>query len=342
MKRAIRHQSGFSIVELLVAMAISLVLLTGIYQVFLGNTETYRVNENYARLQENGRFTLDFLTREVRSAGYYGCFSDSGNLRSALNSSGSFLYNFDRAVEGFESSSATAWSPTVDASLDSPLGGSDILTIRRTAPTVFMRVSADMTANNANISISGVTEDLNGDILLINDCQESWVFQSFSAGSPIVHDTSNPVLPGNSQDNFTYAFGVGSDVYKIETVSYFVRNNDAVPAQPSLYRQIGSAAAEEILQGIENMQILYGEDTNSDGDVEFYRTANDVADWDDVLSVRIGLLVRTPVEIANAAPDTTIYTFANDTANETTLGPFNDRHQRRVFTATIGLRNKLL
>jgi type IV pilus assembly protein PilW len=335
MKCAIRTQAGFSIVELLVAMAISLVLLTAVYQVFLGNTETYRINENQARLQENGRFALDFLIREVRSAGYYGCSGDAADLRTTLNSSTSFLYDFDQAVEGFESTSATVWTPTVDASITSPLGGSDILTIRRTDPTVFMRVDDDMSANDADIEVTGVTEDLDGDILLINDCQEAWVFQSFSAGSPIVHDTSNPVVPGNSQAGFTYAFAAGSEVYKIETVSYYIRNDDN--NQPALFRKIGAAAAEEILQGVENMQVLYGEDTDADGDVNAYRTANTVSAWNDVLSVRVGLLLRTPEEITGADLDTNVYT-----VNGKDVDPVDDRRQRRVFTTTIGLRNKLL
>ncbi len=337
MNCTIRNHAGFSIVELLVAMAISLVLMTGIYQLFAGNSETYRINENYARLQENGRFVLGFLTSEVRSAGYYGCFSDSGNLKSTLNSPDSFLYNFAQAIEGFDASSATVWTPAVDTSITSPLGGSDILTIRRVDLDTSMRVAADMTASDANISLVGVTEDLDGRILLINDCQEPWVFQSFSSGSPIVHDTSNADLPGNSQDNFSYAFGAGADVYKIETVSYYVRNTSDVPRQPALYRKIGTSNAQEVLRGVENMQILYGEDTNNDGDVEVYRTANNVANWDDVLSVRIGLLMRSATEIASGELDTSEYTI-----NGTAVNPADDRRLRRVFTATIGLRNKML
>ena len=335
-KTVIRPQAGFTIVELLVAMAISLILLTAVYQVFLANTQTYRMNENQARLQENGRFALDFLTREVRSAGYYGCFSDSGNVQTTLNSSSSFLYDFNQAVEGFESTSATVWGPTVDASITSPLGSSDILTIRRIDPTVSMRVSSDMAVSNDTVALTGVPTL--GDILLINDCQEAWVFQMTGLDSgEIKHEVTGTPAPGNSRDNFTYGFAAGTDVFKIETVSYYIRNNDEVPPQPSLYRKIGSAAAEEILQGIENMQILYGEDTNNDGDVEFYRTANNVAAWNNVLSVRIGLLVRTPNEIAKGDLDTTVYTI-----NGKDVDPTDDRRQRRVFSATIGLRNKLL
>ncbi len=340
MKCAIRNHAGFSIVELLVALAISLVVMTGIYQVFLGNSETYRITENYTRLQENGRFALGFLTSEVHSAGYYGCYSDSASLKSTLNDSDDFLYNFDQPIEGFESTSASAWTPAVAASITSPLGGSDILTLRRIVPNAAMRVTANMTASYNSISLSDTVAV--GDYLLINDCQESWVFQSTSAGATVEHtvlDSSDEdfVSPGNSQANFTYAFGEGSDVYKIETVSYYVRKNSESPPQPALYRKIGVSDAEEILSEVENMQILYGEDTSSDGNVDGYVTADHVGDWSRVLSVRIGLLVRSATEVAKGELDTDTYTI-----NGQIVDPVDDRRFRRVFTATIGLRNKLL
>lgn len=48
--------AGFSLIELLVAMAIGLVLTGGLYQVFVGSNNTYSMNERLSRVQENGRF----------------------------------------------------------------------------------------------------------------------------------------------------------------------------------------------------------------------------------------------------------------------------------------------
>lgn len=65
-----RTQKGMSIVELLVAMALGLLLLGGILQVFLSSRQTYSANEAMGRMQENGRFALEFIARSARLAGY--------------------------------------------------------------------------------------------------------------------------------------------------------------------------------------------------------------------------------------------------------------------------------
>ncbi|MBX9915610.1 MAG: PilW family protein [Pseudomonadaceae bacterium] len=66
----LRHQQGLSLVELMVALVLGLILMTGIIQVFLSSKQTYNANEAMARMQENGRFALDFMSRSARLAGY--------------------------------------------------------------------------------------------------------------------------------------------------------------------------------------------------------------------------------------------------------------------------------
>ena len=65
-----RTQLGLSLIELMVAMALGLLLMTGVIQVFLSSRQTYAANEAMGRLQENGRFALEFVARSARLAGY--------------------------------------------------------------------------------------------------------------------------------------------------------------------------------------------------------------------------------------------------------------------------------
>lgn len=65
-----KKQQGLSIVELMVALAVGMVLIAGIMQVFLASKNTYAVNEAMSRVQENGRFALEFIARSARQAGY--------------------------------------------------------------------------------------------------------------------------------------------------------------------------------------------------------------------------------------------------------------------------------
>lgn len=66
------YQRGLSIIELLIAMVMGLSLAAGVMQVYVGNTQTERDQEARARMQENGRFAINFLARELRMAGYLG------------------------------------------------------------------------------------------------------------------------------------------------------------------------------------------------------------------------------------------------------------------------------
>ena len=62
----ISKQKGISLVEILVALVISLFLLGGIVQVYLGNKTTFKFTNALAEIQENGRFALDWMSQDLR------------------------------------------------------------------------------------------------------------------------------------------------------------------------------------------------------------------------------------------------------------------------------------
>ena len=64
-------QQGFSLVEIMVALVISLFLAAGIIQLFISSQQTYRVTQALSRLQENGRFIIDRMAFDIRMAGYH-------------------------------------------------------------------------------------------------------------------------------------------------------------------------------------------------------------------------------------------------------------------------------
>jgi len=69
--KALRHsQHGLSLVELMVALVLGMVLIAGFLQIFMSVRSTYATNEGASRVQENGRFALDYLARHARMAGY--------------------------------------------------------------------------------------------------------------------------------------------------------------------------------------------------------------------------------------------------------------------------------
>lgn len=64
------RQRGLTLIEIMVALLIGIFLLAGVIQIFIANRQTYRVQENLSRMQENGRFAMYYLSRYIRLAGY--------------------------------------------------------------------------------------------------------------------------------------------------------------------------------------------------------------------------------------------------------------------------------
>src|SRR5918994_6699828 len=96
------RQAGFSVVELMVAMVISLLLLGGVVTVFTGSKRTYERLERLSRTQESGRFALDAIVRDIRSAGYMGCSRPSTWANTLTGATTTLTWNFAEAIRGYE------------------------------------------------------------------------------------------------------------------------------------------------------------------------------------------------------------------------------------------------
>jgi type IV pilus assembly protein PilW len=128
----------------------------------------------------------------------------------------------------------------------------------------------------------------------------------------------------------------------VVTVIYYIRPSTADAAITSLWRKTSSGAGtftEELAEGIERLEVQYGVDNvGGDGRVDQYVDAGGVANWANVISVRVALLARAMEPYGNDL-DRETYTLLDPAAP---VGPFNDRFQRRVFTTTVALRNQVI
>jgi type IV pilus assembly protein PilW len=106
---------GFTLVELLVAMAISLVVLTAIWATFKTQHETYLLQELVASARQNLRAGMLFMEREIRMAGCDPLGSAGAGINTANANSISFTLDY-RNEDAFSPSDA---SPS-DGDLDDP------------------------------------------------------------------------------------------------------------------------------------------------------------------------------------------------------------------------------
>ncbi|MCP4697865.1 MAG: prepilin-type N-terminal cleavage/methylation domain-containing protein [Gammaproteobacteria bacterium] len=74
--RTYKHARGLTLIELMVATTISLILLSGVVSIMVSSKRTYNTQNDLARLQENARYATEFITAELRMAGYMGCSGD--------------------------------------------------------------------------------------------------------------------------------------------------------------------------------------------------------------------------------------------------------------------------
>jgi len=93
--------------------------------------------------------------------------------------------------------------------------------------------------------------------------------------------------------------------------------------------------ALEVIPDVDNMQVLYGEDTNGDMVADRYVAAGSVANFDNVVTVRAALLFRTTNISAAAVRDTGTYNL-----NGTVIPAFNDTRIRRAVVLNLNLRNR--
>lgn len=350
-----RFMLGLSLVELMVAVTIGLIILAAVTRLFVSSRSTYTLEENLARVQESGRFAMEFLAQDIRMAGYAGCSANlSGSSVTNLVSPSMSATTFNPdGITGFKytctsgcTGALTEWDPDLPAAYFSsahvgPLMSTDVVIIQR-ADTVSTHISEISDLNSANMKInstaSAASEISANDVLIVSDCKNADVFKitNISSGSGKV--TMAHSSTGNTGNFLGHSYGTDAQVMKLITRVYFVgRRSNIASNPPALFRRElannSSLRTLELVEGIESMRISYGEDTDSDRVVNVYRNPASVSNWRKVLSARVGILAKTTVNVDRDA-DTRTYDLAMDT-----VGPFNDNARRRAFNSTIQLRN---
>lgn len=393
-----RKQHGVTLVELMIAITISSIVMIGISSVYTSSKRSYKLQEEFSRLQENGRFAINHITRFVRSAGYSGCASGLGAISSIMNDSDDDIWQFDTGIEGYEfvgtvpgqlkslpathtattdsSSNHDLWkATTANTSLPDPAGTTDLLgstaspiantdiLVSRTADGSGIEISQDNGGGQVFVScptgtIERTCADGNasdctlciGDPVLVSDCQQAIAFQitnNTATGNPpagmkeinVVHSAGGGP-PGNSTPLLPMSLGQGDEVMRISTKVFYVGKGTT---GPSLFMKQADATPVELVEGVESMQVLYGEDTdaNPDNIPNRYVAANGVLNFANIVAVRVSILLRSVKELPWRTASKKIYKLGgmdNDTAVR--LESPEDKRLRKVMTTTIKVRNR--
>lgn len=159
-----KHFLGITLVELMIAITISSIVILGISSVYTSSKRSFKLQEEFSRLQENGRFAMNYIARFVRGAGYAGCASGLGNMTNDINSTETeFL--FQTGIEGYEAT-GSAPNETITTLAEFPTASStttDFAVLASDAVTV-LNISSTLIAEldpiaDSDILIARVAED---------------------------------------------------------------------------------------------------------------------------------------------------------------------------------------
>jgi len=293
-------QKGMTLVEIMVALVLGIFLIAGVIHIFLGSKQTYRMQENLARLQENGRFAMDFISRDIRMADSWGCLKNG--LAGVSNKKKYATYK--NGISGAEAANMPD-----EITLVAIEGGKSTSV-------------ASQTAIAGNITVTGGNGFAVGDTVLIADCNQGDIFK-------ISGVTGGKVLAQNltGGQDISKIYGADASIYPLKATKYSIQND-------VLYRTLGTSTPEPLVEGVEDMHIRYGVDTDKDYTPNYYVSTNQVPsdDWDKIVSVRIRLIVATLED--NLATIARPYQFFNGTTK-------TDKKMRHVFSSTIAVRNRL-
>jgi type IV pilus assembly protein PilW len=353
-----RRSRGFSVVEIMVAMALSTILIAGVLTVVYSSKVTYYENEREGRLQENGRAALENMLRDLRSAGFPGCaqpIQDLFQIKNQLANANTLLWNLTQPVYGYEAGGGGTYSPTLDAAVPAAHSpGHDILVVRTMRQNSPMFRIATATPGSGDIVVE---KDPNDTIrapssMVINDCGGATIFAASTfdpaadgKSATITRVANGTPFPTNADTDLKRDFRPGARVAPIVTIIYYIAPSET-GSGPALWRLVGNSVAipEEVIQGVEEMQLRYGVDNNGDLLIDDYETAAqvDAANrWPNVISVSIAMVIRS--NEANApVKDTKTYKLFDATPEGLPANTFTapgDRYQRSVFTTTVSLRN---
>ncbi len=299
------NNQGFTIVELLVAMAIALVVLGAIFYTFKSQQDSYVVQSDVAAAQQNVRAAMHLISRDIQMAGYYTNF-ETATITMDWDDQG-----------GDETIRPLIYARDNIASAgDGIKDNTDLIVIVKASTEngrqlVGGELASGSTASDTLRNAGSLATDKYA-LLVKEDLSRAEFFRVTNDSGTI-----------NLSKTLFESYSEGDWIFRADIIIYYV-NDD--PLHPSLMRQnLGNnEAAQVVAEDIENIQFRY---LDKDGNL-----VNSGFNERDVRAVEISLLSRTRNPLRGYSdPDT--YSIGN-----VNLTP-SDAYRRRILKALIKTRN---
>ncbi|WP_167854830.1 PilW family protein [Mangrovimicrobium sediminis] len=314
-----RSQSGFSLIEFMVAGLLGGILIGGAVFVFVSSNRSYLETERSIILSDSGRFALQILNDSLRHAGFFGGVAlqdidQDASLSAVTGDCTGFgaaydmrRYIFAQAADG----SGNAFGCITDA-----VPGSDVLLVKYLRPDP---VDSAVDPNDAEVT---TFNDLDG--------KTTYLIANAERGL-LLDGADTPPDVGAGQ---IYARGTA---WPYEFQIFYVREGGV----PSLVRKTlawngagMSIQTEDMVQGVQVMRFRFGWDSSGDGDIDQYGYLDGVGDsWDSIGIVEVFLLLRSADEE---------FSYENKKSyvvGDTIVDGGGDHYWRLLMSSSVTLRN---
>jgi len=320
-------QTGLTLVELMVALAIGSFLMIGAVQIYSQSRQAFVVNESIARVQETAQFAMDTIEADLRMASNWGRNSralavegrsllgdpNPDTLPEPADCGPGWALDLALVVDGDNNAYALPCAAQGGAQ-----GNSDVFTVRRASV-----LPQALQAGRLQIQATRIQGRLFADGVV-------------PAGYDIVPDPITLIAPSATHNLLVNSYYVAAD-------------SNLIPGVPTLRRKtLGVGAAgptvvdQEVAPGVENLQIMLGIDVNADNTVDRYVNPGDPI-YDPaaagfvpgarVLTARVWLVVR------GITAEVGIQQVRGFQPGDVDLGVPNDAFRRIQVSKTILLRN---
>ncbi|WP_299944321.1 PilW family protein [uncultured Microbulbifer sp.] len=299
MRSLITVQRGLSLIELMIGLLLSSLLLLGVLQIFQSNSDTLKAQNEFSRVQESGRFAIDMLSREIRQADYWGCATGASEkfLEILLDTTDRFLNNIgsngilgsDNVASGFKVGDREV------------VAGTDTLILSGAMDICGGAGRAFDGQNSGDVVVSGNCPVAAGAIVLATNCLSGSVFtvtgtNELATGGRRLQYESGEKGEGwvqNKSDSLKAEYGADASILSPYQKTYFI-SEGGVPGSHSLFVKGWNNPVQELVPGIEDMQLSYGLDTTGNGVINQWQPASaQEATMAQVIAVKLRLRVTS-------------------------------------------------
>ena len=296
-------QQGLTLIELMVALVIFSIITISVFALYINANRAYNEDEKFARMQENGRFALNIIAGDLNMADFWGEMLGPEFINQASVTFGAdcniALDEPEKALRYYEDGGSSSYDPT-GCGLKA---GTNALAIKRVA----------------NTPTAAPIDNLV--YLRTNGFDGSWVVDAGTNG------------PSAGYQDWLYLPSIYFIKEDADGVPYLCRA--MINIGTTALSTIGNADDDCMAEGVEELYVEFGIDTDNDGVANQY-----VSDVDDDLiatavTARVYLLVRSKDEVLAYTND------KNYNLGNLTQITASDGYYRRVYNTTVTLRNPL-